>query len=383
MKKEKYDFLFKLTLLGLDNTGKTSLLNRFYDNSFKTRVISTIGLDFRLKTINIEDKVVRLQIWDTAGQECFNAIIKNFLKCIKGLQGFIFVYNITDKHSFQTAINWIKHIETNYSKNINKILVGNKCDLPDRVVTEEEGKKLAEEYNMNFFETSAKNCQNVNEAFNYLIKEIYKSKNIGSDNQINLSSFKILENKYNEEIRKNKKLEEENKNMKEKLKTIINCHLKEINKLNDDLSKANKIISNYQKNEIKNIENNTNNSKNENNKALIDEILNLKNQLDIKQNEIDDLKEKLKNNSITDDKISIDDIIVINFVSADQIIHRGIKCLKTDTFAEVEEKLYKIYDEYRNTNNIGYANAKPILRFKKICENDIKDGDMIQLVKME
>ena len=171
--------------------------------------------------------------------------------------------------------------------------------------------------------------------------------------------------------------------MKEKLKTIINCHLKEINKLNDDLSKANKIISNYQKNEIKNIENNTNNSKNENNKALIDEILNLKNQLENKQNEIDDLKEKLKNNSITDDKISIDDIILINFVSADQIIHRGIKCLKTDTFAEVEEKLYKIYDEYRNTNNIGYANAKPILRFKKICENDIKDGDMIQLVKME
>ena len=82
-------------------------------------------------------------------------------------------------------------------------------------------------------------------------------------------------------------------------------------------------------------------------------------------------------------KYDIDDIMVINFISGDFSVNCGIKCLPTDIFAEVEEKLYKRFDNLRNTNNMFMANAKPILRFKKICENNIKDGDVLQLHKLE
>jgi len=110
----------------------------------------------------------------------------------------------------------------------------------------------------------------------------------------------------------------------------------------------------------------------------------LKNQLNIKDNEIKDLKLKIQNNIIIErPKYDINDIIVINFMSQDSKINEGVKCLSSDIFAEVEEKLYKKYDHLRNTNNKFTLNEKPILRFKKICENGIEDGDKIQFFKLE
>jgi len=145
-------------------------------------------------------------------------------------------------------------------------------------------------------------------------------------------------------------------------------------KLKSDLFKANKIISGIQNNQI-NIDD-TQNLKNEN------EIL--KNQLNIKENEIEELKLKIQNSVIINKpKYDIDEIMVVTFISQDSSVNEGMKCLKTDVFAEVEEKLYKKYDNLRNTNNMFTANAKPILRFKKLCENGIKDGDKIQLFKLE
>ena len=103
----------------------------------------------------------------------------------------------------------------------------------------------------------------------------------------------------------------------------------------------------------------------------------------MKENEIKDLKDKIQNNSIEDLKVNYKDIMVVNFISLDSTIYYGIKCLPTDTFAEVEEKLYKKYDNLRDTNNMFTANARPVLRFKKIYENNIKDGDILQLIKIE
>ena len=116
-------------------------------------------------------------------------------------------------------------------------------------------------------------------------------------------------------------------------------------------------------------------------KKFKDEINSLKYQLNIKDKEINDLRNK--SNVIEIPKYKMDDIIVITFQASDSSVNYGIKCIKDETFAEVEEKLYKRYNDLRNTNNMFTANAKPVLRFKTINENNIKDGDIIQLFKLE
>ena len=173
MATHKYDYLFKLLIIGESGVGKTCLLLRFTDDSFTANHLTTIGIDFKIKIINIENKLIKLQIWDTAGQERFRTITKTYYK---GAHGIILTYDVTDQNSFKNIRNWIKQIEANAQTSVKKVLVGNKCDKPDRVVTEEEGKKLAEEYNIGFFETSAKTNKNVHNVFNYLVKEMIMEK---------------------------------------------------------------------------------------------------------------------------------------------------------------------------------------------------------------
>ena len=173
----------------------------------------------------------------------------------------------------------------------------------------------------------------------------------------------------NDEINKNQKLETEIK----KLKEIVDKYKLENEKLKADLSKANKIILDLQNNQI-----NSNELK-----SLRDENNKLKYELSVKENEIKDLKNKIQNNPKIEKKFGSDEIMVVNFISMDSTVHYGIKCLPTDIFAEVEEKLYQKYDNLRNTNNMFNANDKLVLRFKTICENNIKDGDILQLFKLE
>ena len=167
----------------------------------------------------------------------------------------------------------------------------------------------------------------------------------------------------NSNIENNKLIDELNKYKKEnkEMKNTINELKNENKKLNNELIKAQKIISNFKNNNQQNI--NINN---------LNEIIKNK---DI---EINNLKLQIQNNK--KEPVNFDDIIVIHFISKDQKINCAIKCLKTDTFAEVEEKLYQKYEEYRETNNNFIAKGRVILRFKKICENNIENGDKVQLI---
>lgn len=167
-----YDFIFKVLLLGDSSVGKTCFLLRYSDDTFVENHISTIGLDYRLKMINLPDnRVVKMQIWDTAGQDRFRAITKNYYK---GAHGIILIFDVTSTASFSNIKNWLQQIKENTSDKIQITLVGNKIDMINRrTVTKEEADKLAKEYNLKYFETSAKDNLNIQETFAYLTKEIY------------------------------------------------------------------------------------------------------------------------------------------------------------------------------------------------------------------
>ena len=170
MMNKDYDYLFKVLLIGNSGVGKSSLLLRFADEYFNDTQMPTIGVDFKIRTIEVDSKDVRLQIWDTAGQERFKTITSAYYK---GSQGIIVAYDITDRSSFANVIEWMNQIEKNADCLIAKMLIGNKKDLDSqREVSYEEGKELADHYNIKFMETSAKESMNVEESFIAMAKDI-------------------------------------------------------------------------------------------------------------------------------------------------------------------------------------------------------------------
>jgi len=167
-----YDYLVKLLLIGDSGVGKSCIMMRFADDSFSSSFITTIGIDFKIKTITLNNKKIKLQIWDTAGQERFRTITTAYYR---GAMGIIMVYDITDELSFSNIRNWMLNIETHASINVKKIMVGNKIDMESyRVVTREKGENLANEYDMNFFETSARENINITEMFTTMVRDIIK-----------------------------------------------------------------------------------------------------------------------------------------------------------------------------------------------------------------
>lgn len=168
-----YDYLFKLLLIGDSGVGKTCVLFRFSEDAYNSTFISTIGIDFKIRTIELDGKRIKLQIWDTAGQERFRTITTAYYR---GAMGIILVYDITNEKSFDNIRNWIRNIEEHASSDVERMIIGNKCDMNDRrKVSKERGAELALEYNVKFLETSAKASINVEEAFIALARDI-KSK---------------------------------------------------------------------------------------------------------------------------------------------------------------------------------------------------------------
>jgi len=159
----EYDYLFKLLLIGDSGVGKSCLLLRFADDTYTDSYISTIGVDFKIRTVDLDTKTIKLQIWDTAGQERFRTITSSYYR---GAHGIIIVYDITDKESFDNVRQWLFEIDRYASENVCKLLVGNKSDLSNkRAVEYDAAKAFADELTIPFLETSAKNATNVEQAF--------------------------------------------------------------------------------------------------------------------------------------------------------------------------------------------------------------------------
>jgi len=194
-KLPQYDYLIKLLLIGDSGVGKSCLLLRFSDDSFTPSFIATIGIDYKIKTIEIDGVKIKLQVWDTAGQERYRTITNAYYR---GAMGILLVYDVTNAKSFENIRSWIRNVEQHASENVNRILIGNKCDMIDkRIVDTPHGQSIADEYNIKFFEASAKNNINVEEAFLTLARDI-KKRLVGKQfdqSNIDVSSPKSIEQK--------------------------------------------------------------------------------------------------------------------------------------------------------------------------------------------
>ncbi|KAM5441604.1 hypothetical protein MferCBS31731_003285 [Microsporum ferrugineum] len=165
-----YDYLFKLLLIGDSGVGKSCLLLRFADDTYTESYISTIGVDFKIRTIELDGKTVKLQIWDTAGQERFRTITSSYYR---GAHGICVVYDVTDMDSFNNVKQWLQEIDRYATQGVNKLLVGNKSDMEDKKVVEYTvAKEFADSLGIPFLETSAKNASNVEQAFLTMARQI-------------------------------------------------------------------------------------------------------------------------------------------------------------------------------------------------------------------
>lgn len=165
-----YDHLFKLLLIGDSGVGKTSILFRFSEEEFNSTFIATIGIDFKIRTIDLHGKKIKLQIWDTAGQERFRTITTAYYR---GAMGIMLVYDVTSQRSFDNIRIWMDNIAQHANQDVEMMLIGNKCDMEDRrVITTSQGESFAKMHGIRFMETSAKAGSNVYEAFRQLAEDI-------------------------------------------------------------------------------------------------------------------------------------------------------------------------------------------------------------------
>ena len=170
--KDKECYVIKIIIIGNQSVGKTNLINRYVKGEFSNDYMITIGMDFLTCNLELDDKIFKLRLWDTAGSEQFRSVTKGYYSnsCCA-----LIVYDITDVNSFISVKQWIEDCHNFASKNIHLVLVGNKIDLKDqRKVSKEEGEELATEFGMDFFESSALSGENIDDIFLSICKKISK-----------------------------------------------------------------------------------------------------------------------------------------------------------------------------------------------------------------
>ena len=172
--QNKYEFIFKIILIGCSSVGKSSILQRYIQKIFNNSYSCTIGVDFFMKSIDVGDKSIKLQLWDTAGTEKFRSITTGYYR---GANAAFVVFDLTSKPSFDCLNEWIENYYkySNPEEEKNVVLIGNKSDLVDkREVTEEEIEKFAKDNHIMYFETSAKDGKNINECFYFIAEKLVK-----------------------------------------------------------------------------------------------------------------------------------------------------------------------------------------------------------------
>ncbi|KAI5089965.1 RAB3D, member RAS oncogene family, a, partial [Silurus meridionalis] len=203
---QNFDYMFKLLIIGNSSVGKTSFLFRYADDSFTPAFVSTVGIDFKVKTVYRNEKRIKLQIW-VSGNNGMEVNLLVFLSAYspnvgantyvcqeryrtittayyRGAMGFLLMYDITNQESFYAVQDWATQIKTYSWDNAQVILVGNKCDLEDdRLVATEDGQRLANELGFQFFEASAKDNINVKQVFERLVDIICDKMNESLDGQ--------------------------------------------------------------------------------------------------------------------------------------------------------------------------------------------------------
>ena len=177
-KSSDYQYIFKLILIGNSGVGKSSILQRYMNKTFEESYKCTIGVDFLMKSIEVKGKTVKLQLWDTAGQEKYKSMVASYYR---GANVALVVFDITSHSSFESLPLWIENYYKNGPEQKNIILIGNKKDMADqRQVTQEEAEEFSETNNMIYFETSAKEGDNIDYVFNFAAEkllEFYGSQN--------------------------------------------------------------------------------------------------------------------------------------------------------------------------------------------------------------
>ena len=209
--ENKYEYIFKIILIGSSSVGKSSILQRYIQKVFNESYSCTIGVDFFMKSLDIGDKSIKMQLWDTAGTEKFRSITTGYYR---GANAAFIVFDLTSKQSFECLNEWIenyyKFSDPNSEKNV--VLIGNKCDLVDRrEITQEEIDKFIKDNNIMYYETSAKTGQNIDECFYFIAEKLVKE----------------FENKENEEEKRTNLIN--NDNLKEGTVYLIGnkkCFLK-------------------------------------------------------------------------------------------------------------------------------------------------------------